>query len=84
MKIAKYFAPILIKFGLIHRFFTEVQNTQFYGNQSSGSRDDRRTDMTKVIGIFRDYAKAPKAPFVGLKSDKGGHGGENVRPAKIM
>ena len=42
------------------------KSPQIQGNLSSGSRADtfqqtnKRTDMTKVIGAFRDYTNAPK------------------------
>jgi hypothetical protein len=46
----------------------KASNIKFHGNQSSGSSAGicgeiyGRTDMTKLIGVFRDYANAPKNP----------------------
>jgi hypothetical protein len=44
----------------------KVPSTKFHGNRSSGCRADtcRRTDMTKLMGAFRDNANATKINFV--------------------
>ena len=55
---------VLTKFGISRQTFIKVSTTKFHGNPSSGSRAahaDRRTDVTKIMGAFRDYVKAPKA-----------------------
>jgi hypothetical protein len=40
----------------------KVLNIKFHGNPSSGSRADtcEQTDMTNLIGAFRNYENAPK------------------------
>jgi len=54
----------------LHRSFTKVSNNNFQENpfsRSSGQIDGQRegrTDMTKLTGAFRDYAKSA------LKSNK--------------
>jgi hypothetical protein len=60
--VADIFGPILTKFGFAGQIFTQVPNIEFHGNASSGSYADTcgRTDMTKVIDVFGDYANAPK------------------------
>jgi len=46
--------------------FEKYSNIKFHENLSGGSRDvpcgrtDRRTDMTKLIFSFRNFANAPK------------------------
>jgi len=48
------------------QIFEKYSNFKFHENPSSGSwvvpcgRTDRRTDMTKLIVAFRNFAKAPK------------------------
>jgi hypothetical protein len=52
-------------------FLKKVPIIEYRGSSSSGSRFDKRTrtdgrtdgrpDMAKVVGAFRDYAKAPKS-----------------------
>jgi hypothetical protein len=65
MESARYFCPILTKFELSRQILIKVLNIKFHGNPFGGSRaatsgqTDRRTDMTKLIGAFRDYANAP-------------------------
>jgi hypothetical protein len=59
------FCPILTKSGFSRQIIMTL-NIKFRGNQSCGSRADtcermdRHTDMTKVIGVLRNYAHAPK------------------------
>ena len=63
MQSFRYFCPFVIKFGFFRWIFIEIANIKCHGNPSSGSRADicGRTDMTKVIGAIRNYAKASKA-----------------------
>jgi len=55
----------LPKFGVSRQIFINVDNIKFHENPSSGAalihadRTDRRTDMTKLKGAFREYANAP-------------------------
>jgi hypothetical protein len=58
---ALYSCPILMKH-FLHRFFEKSSNVQFHENPSSGSRvvPCGRTDMTKLIAAFRNFAQAPK------------------------
>jgi hypothetical protein len=47
----------------LERFFKQISNIKFNQNPSSGSRvvpADGRTDMTKVIAAFGNYANAPQ------------------------
>jgi hypothetical protein len=46
----------------LNRFSYKSPNLKFHVNPSSGSRANTcgQTDMTKVIGVFRDYANALK------------------------
>jgi hypothetical protein len=62
MERARYFCPILTKFGTSKQIFMEVPNNIYHRNPSSGISADTcgQTDMTKVIGAFRDYVKVPK------------------------
>jgi hypothetical protein len=62
-----FFRPILTKFELSWQISIEIPSIKFHGNLSSGSRGgrtdrwtDKHTDVTKLTGIFRDYANAPK------------------------
>jgi len=57
-------------FNEILTFWTDLKkkpsNIKFHENPSSGNRvvtcrhTDRRTDMTKLIVVFRNFAKGPK------------------------
>jgi hypothetical protein len=41
--------------------FVKYSNIKFHENPSSGSRQtEKRTDMRKLIVVFRNFAKAPK------------------------
>jgi hypothetical protein len=66
MQSVRYFCPILTIFGVYGLIFVKVPSTQFRGNRSIGYRADtcRRTDMTKLMGAFRDYANASKINYV--------------------
>ena len=61
-----YSFPILMKLEFSRHIFEKSSNIQFHENPSSGSRvvlcgpKDRRTDMTKLIVVFRNFANAPK------------------------
>ena len=59
MQSFRYFCPFVTKFGFYRWIFIEVAIIKYHGNPPSGSRADTcgRTDMTKVIGAFRNYAK---------------------------
>jgi hypothetical protein len=60
--VPQHFCPISTKSGFYRQIFIKVSNTKFQGHLSCGSHADicRRTDMTKLIGAFHDYANAPK------------------------
>jgi hypothetical protein len=61
-----YSCPILMKLEFSRHIFEKSSNIQFHENPSSGIRvvpcgpKDRRTDMTKLIVVFRNFANAPK------------------------
>ena len=54
--------PILMKLEFYCQIFVKSSHTKFYENPSSGSRvvPRGRTDMTKLIVTFRNFANAPK------------------------
>jgi hypothetical protein len=59
------FAQFKQSVAFLRQIFIKVRNIAFYGNPSSGSRvdthrEDRRANMTFIIGAFRDYANALK------------------------
>jgi hypothetical protein len=65
----RYFCPTFTKFGVSQQIFLKVPSIKLHENPSSGSRvdadghtdrADRRTDMKKLIGVFRQHAKAPE------------------------
>jgi hypothetical protein len=66
MQSARYSCQILIKIGLSQQIFEQYSDTKFNLNPSSGSRVipyvqmGGRTDMTKLIVAFRNFANAPK------------------------
>jgi len=55
-----------MKFSLSGQIFEKSPNIKFHESPSSGNRSvtcrqaDRRTDMTKLIVVFRNFAKGPK------------------------
>ena len=65
-----YSCPILTKLEFSRQIFEKSSNIKFHENPSSGSRvvpcgqtdrrTDGRTDMTKLIVVFRNFANAPK------------------------
>jgi hypothetical protein len=48
-KIARYFSPILTKFGFPQQIFTKVPNIKFYENPSDGRRADMYGQTDGVI-----------------------------------
>jgi len=50
-------------FGVSGLIYMKVPSNRFHGNRSSADTC-RRTDMTKLMGAFRDYANATKMNFV--------------------
>jgi hypothetical protein len=58
----------------LDRFFENPSNMKFHENPSNGSRvvPTRRTDMTKLIVAFSNFAKAPKndEDFGEMREDK--------------
>ena len=60
----------MTKFGVYRQVFLKVHNTKFHWNSSSVSRaetsgqmdrcTDGQRDMTNLIGVFSEYANAPK------------------------
>jgi len=66
-------SPILIKLNLFQQIFEKSSNVKFHEHPFSGSRvvpcgrTDGRTDKTKLIVAFRDFANASKK---GLKYTK--------------
>jgi len=55
-------APILMKFEFSQEIFEKYTNIKFHENPYIGSRVVAcgRTDMTKLIVAFRNFANAPK------------------------
>jgi len=66
MSVARYFCPILTKFVFFRHIFIEVPNIKIHKIRSIVRRavkcghtetnrkaDGRRTDVTKLIGVFR-------------------------------
>jgi len=53
---------ILMKLEIFWQIFEKYSNSKFHENPSSGSRvvPCRQRDTTKVIVVFRSFAKAPK------------------------
>jgi len=55
-----------MKYEFSREFFEKYSNIKFHENRSSDSlivpcgQTDGRTDMTKLIDSFRNFAKAPK------------------------
>jgi hypothetical protein len=49
--------------GCVGRFSRKAENIKFHGSTFSGSRADTygQTEMPKLIGAFRGYAKAPES-----------------------
>jgi hypothetical protein len=60
IKYPFYSCPILMKLKFAEQIFEKSLNIKFYENLSSGSRvvPCGRTDMTKLIVAFRDFAKS--------------------------
>jgi hypothetical protein len=60
-----YSCPILKKLQFSQQIFEKSSNIKFHENPSSGSRvvPCERTDMTKLIVAFRNFANAPKNVF---------------------
>jgi hypothetical protein len=62
----RYSRPILIKIEFSRQVFEKSPNIKFHENPSSWSRvvprgqTDGRTDLTKLIVVFRNFASAPK------------------------
>jgi hypothetical protein len=57
-----------MKFEFFGHIFEKCSNKKFHENPSSGSqvvscgrKDGQRTDMTKLIVAFRNFANAPKS-----------------------
>jgi hypothetical protein len=64
-KVAVIFCQILKKLEFSRQIFKKYSNTNFPENPSSGSRvpwgrTDRKTDVTKLIVAFHNFAKLPK------------------------
>jgi len=58
-----YSCPISMKLEFSRQFFEDYSNIKFHENPSSRSRTvpcAERTDMTKLLFTFRNFAKAPK------------------------
>jgi len=57
---------LLTKSGISRKIFVKIPNIKFHkipssvGRTDTREQTDRRTDMTKLRGAFRGYAKAPK------------------------
>ena len=57
-----YSCPILMKLGFLDRFFQNSQISNFTKIRPLGAElflADERTDMTKLIVSFRNFAKVP-------------------------
>jgi hypothetical protein len=61
-KVPRMLSPIFMKLEFSWQILEKSSNIKFHENPSSGSRvvSYRRTDMTKLIAPFRNFAKAPK------------------------
>jgi len=56
---AKY--PLFLSDFAVTLIFVKYSNIKFHENPSSGSRQTEKwTDVTKLIVVFRNFAKAPK------------------------
>jgi len=59
-------SPILTKFWISRQIFLNVINMKLHVNRCIGisadtrGQTDRRTDKTKVTGVFREYANTPR------------------------
>lgn len=63
MYSAIYFCFILTKLEFSWQMWLKVFSMKYNVNPSSGSagrQTDSRTDMKELVGVFRDFAKAPK------------------------
>jgi hypothetical protein len=62
MLSTRYSCQILMKLEFSRQVFEKQTNIKFYENPSSGRRvvPCGRTDMTKIIAAFRNFANAPK------------------------
>jgi len=60
-RVTDIFANFSTKFGFCQHIFIKVSNIKFKGNMSGGNRSDTcgRTDVTKMLWIFSDFATAP-------------------------
>ena len=58
----RYFCRILMKLQFSRQICEKYSNVKFHENSSSRSRvvPCERTDMTNLIGVFRNFAKAPR------------------------
>jgi len=69
-KVPHYSCPVLMKPDFFEHIYEKYSNIKFHENPSIGSRVvlcgrmdgrlDRRTDMTQLIVLLRDFAKEPK------------------------
>ena len=55
---AQNVCPLLTKFGITQQIVIKISNTEFQENLTSCSRGDTfcHTDLTKLAGVFRNYA----------------------------
>jgi len=62
MQSTRYSFQILGKLEFSRQSFKKCSNTKFHENPFSGNRDVQcgRTDMTKLIAAFRNFANVPK------------------------
>ena len=62
MQSTGYFCQILMKFEFSRPFFEKLLKIKFHDNPSSGNRvaPCGRTDMTKLIVAFCNFARAPE------------------------
>ena len=60
-----------MKLEFSQRIFEKYSNINFHENQSSGSHPQGRTDMTKLMVAFSNFANAPKnmATILNFKFD---------------
>ena len=67
---AQYFCTISTKHVVPQHIFIKVPNIKLHGNTCCGScadtygHTDTKTDMTNLIGFFRDYANVPKIMLI--------------------
>jgi len=74
MQTIRFSCPILMELEFSRQFFEKCSNIKFHENPSIESRvvpcvlTEGRTDMTKLIVVFRNFSNAPKNRQTGSQS----------------